>query len=396
MGKGDEAQYSCDACAMPSGDRIPIYVDTDSGSFSDDFWGLAFLLSDPTVDIKYVLVSGGDTSAKALIAAKVLDHFGRDDIPVGVGPATEESMYLAPDETGHLLPAYEPCDTCVPNPILREWGAGYDLDGYPGGVDFDGVAKLVTMIEAEAADESTPEPVLLVLGTADNVGHALDMDPDAFRGVKIVSMGGTLEGDKEFNYMLAPGPTQQMLAASSDVTRPPARRCLAGQRHRWTASTRAVGQRLRQTASTRAEEPRRCVTTDAAIPWSRSLLGAIGDRKSYDTYLRGETRIAFAMAQLQLALANYGTHREVADGMTDIRFDLVAAFVASGRGPDLYTTEVFENAAVTDQGKILPEPDDDEAAKFTIKVVSGWASAEAAEEFNEMVNAAIADPSTLA
>mmetsp|Transcript_7649 Transcript_7649/g.22665 ORF Transcript_7649/g.22665 Transcript_7649/m.22665 type:complete len:358 (+) Transcript_7649:473-1546(+) len=357
MGKGDEAQYSCDACAMPSGDRIPIYVDTDSGSFSDDFWGLAFLLSDPTVDIKYVLVSGGDTSAKALIAAKVLDHFGRDDIPVGVGPATEESMYLAPDETGHLLPAYEPCDTCVPNPILREWGAGYDLDGYPGGVDFDGVAKLVTMIEAEAADESTPEPVLLVLGTADNVGHALDMDPDAFRGVKIVSMGGTLEGDKEFNYMLAPGPTQQMLAASSDVT---------------------------------------CVTTDAAIPWSRSLLGAIGDRKSYDTYLRGETRIAFAMAQLQLALANYGTHREVADGMTDIRFDLVAAFVASGRGPDLYTTEVFENAAVTDQGKILPEPDDDEAAKFTIKVVSGWASAEAAEEFNEMVNAAIADPSTLA
>ena len=84
----------------------------------------------------------------------------------------------------------------VPNPILKEWGAGYDLDSYPGGVNFDGVPEFVEKVEAAAADESTPEPIVLVLGTADNIAHALDTDEDAFRGVKIISMGGTLAWDE--------------------------------------------------------------------------------------------------------------------------------------------------------------------------------------------------------
>ena len=72
------------------------------------------------------------TAAQAHIAAKVLNHFGRDDIPIGVGPSTEEPPCLAPDDTGHLLfsdscaPGYdmetEP-NGAVPNPILKEWGA---------------------------------------------------------------------------------------------------------------------------------------------------------------------------------------------------------------------------------------------------------------------------------
>ena len=43
----------------------------------------------------------------------------------------------------------------------------------------------VEKVEAAAADESTPEPIVLVLGTADNIAHALDADPDAFRDVNL-------------------------------------------------------------------------------------------------------------------------------------------------------------------------------------------------------------------
>ena len=62
---------------------------------------------------------------------------------------------------------------------------GYDLDSYPGGVNFDGVPEFVEKVEAAAADESTPEPIVLVLGTADNIAHALDADEDASRGVEL-------------------------------------------------------------------------------------------------------------------------------------------------------------------------------------------------------------------
>ena len=43
-----------------------------------------------------------------------------------------------------------------------------------------------------AAALSAPRTV----GTADNIAHALDADEDAFRGVKIISMGGTLAWDE--------------------------------------------------------------------------------------------------------------------------------------------------------------------------------------------------------
>ena len=48
----------------------------------------------------------------------------------------------------------------VPNPILKEWGAGYDLDSYPGGVNFDGVPEFVEKVEAAAADESIADGVI--------------------------------------------------------------------------------------------------------------------------------------------------------------------------------------------------------------------------------------------
>ena len=147
------------------------------------------------------------------------------------------------------------------------------------------------------------------------------------------------------------------------------------------------------------------VTAEAAIPYSKTYLGDIGARTSYHTYLRGDSAIAMAMAQIQLALANYGTHKEVADGNSDARFDLIAAFVASGRGADLYTVQTMPDATVDDNGVIMAASCKQDATEpcetFSIKVVAGWegcdpdmaftAPCEAAEEFNVITNTAIAD-----
>ena len=148
------------------------------------------------------------------------------------------------------------------------------------------------------------------------------------------------------------------------------------------------------------------VTAEAAIPYSKTYLGDIDARTSYHTYLRGDSEIAMAMAQIQLALANYGTHKEVADGNSDARFDLIAAFVASGRGTDLYTVQEMLDATVDDNGVIMAasacKQDATEPCEtFSIKVVAGWvgcppedafsAPCETAEEFNVITNTAIAD-----
>ena len=105
-------------------------------------------------------------------------------------------------------------------------------------------------------------------------------------------------------------------------------------------------------------------------------------------------------------MANYGTHKEVADGNSDARFDLIAAFVASGRGTDLYTVEAMPDATVDDNGVIMAasacKQDATEPCEtFSIKVVAGWEGCdpemaftepcETAEQFNVITNTAIAD-----
>ena len=49
------------------------------------------------------------------------------------------------------------------------------------------------------------------MGAKFRYAHALDTDEDAFRGVKIISMGGTLAWEEEFNYAANPEATRRML-----------------------------------------------------------------------------------------------------------------------------------------------------------------------------------------
>ncbi len=90
-------------------------------------------------------------------------------------------------------------------------------------------------------------------------------------------------------------------------------------------------------------------------------------------------------------LANYGTHKEVADGRSDIMFDSVAAFVATGRRTDLYKVEEI-TATINTKGQIVRTEDGGGSAEegITFRVMTDWVSLEAANEFRYFVAKTIA------
>ena len=64
-------------------------LDTDIGTDYDDQIPLTYILANPSIfDLKLVVCSTFNTTARAQIAAKTLAIFGRFDIPIGVGQDT--------------------------------------------------------------------------------------------------------------------------------------------------------------------------------------------------------------------------------------------------------------------------------------------------------------------
>jgi len=299
-------------------------VDTDAGNFSDDFWALALQLCDPNIDIQIIVTSGYETKLKTKVVAKFLTHCGRNDISIACGIHTEECQYLLPDEDGLLQQQKMWLKGAITNPVLRRWAQNYDLSSYKGkifgmeGPNDNGLKHVEDIING------TYEKITYVIqGSSENVGFLLDSDADLFRRnkVRIVCMGGTLEKEHEYNFSLDTANTRRMLASSDDVTVVPIEPSFKAQLH----------------GIEHYEESDDCNPRHS----------------SYSVYLNGDSQISMAMAQLQLALANYGTHKEVVDGKTDIMFDSVAAFVASGRRKDLYVIESMD-AIIDEKGRIVP------------------------------------------
>merc|ERR1712194_36688 len=249
-----------------------------------------------------------------------------------------------PDADGLLQQQETYVEGCVTNPILRRWAQDFDVSQYEGQIYDDGESghgldHLVNVIN------STPGLTYVLQGSAENVGHLLDQDASIFRrnGVRVVCMGGTLEQEHEYNFGLDPVNTRRMLACAHSVTVIPVEPCFQAK---------------------------------------LKLDGA------YDIYLNGDSAVSLTMAQIQLALGNYGTHIEVANGTTDILFDLVAAFVATGRRTELYKVDEV-TATISARGKITPVDRGVEGA-VSFSIMRGWASTEAAEEFTHYVAKTIA------
>jgi len=96
--------------AAPTSGRTCVVVDCELANCLGDLWAIAYLLSAPNVDLRYVLATGGDTRAKLRVISKFLAHCGRADVEVG---ACAESKMRAPSQTVHTISASATAETSV-------------------------------------------------------------------------------------------------------------------------------------------------------------------------------------------------------------------------------------------------------------------------------------------
>lgn len=186
---------------------IPVILDTDIGADIDDTWAVAMLLKCPELDVKLIVGDSGDAIYRAKLIARLLEVAGRTDIPVGVGLQSKE------------------------NPKRRrqaQWIGGYELSGYPGKVERDGVGAIIETIMASA------EPVTVIaIGPAPNIGAALDRQPAIAGNARFVGMYGSVrkgynnsdEISRECNVKGYTSELQKAFAAPWDIAITPLDSC---------------------------------------------------------------------------------------------------------------------------------------------------------------------------
>jgi inosine-uridine nucleoside N-ribohydrolase len=143
----------------------PIILDTDIGDDIDDTWALAMALGRPEVDLKLIVTASDDTPSKTRLLAKILEHVGRTDIPIGTGKKNSD------------------------RPLNQaKWLGDYDIKNYAGVVHTDGIQAMIDFIK-----ESKEEVTLLVIGPQTNIAEALARDPSIAKNARVVSMAGSVE-----------------------------------------------------------------------------------------------------------------------------------------------------------------------------------------------------------
>lgn len=197
------------ACAPRSGvslsSRVPVILDSDIGDDIDDTWALLMLLRSPRVDLKMVVSDYGNAMYRCRLYAKLLETFGRTDIPIGIG--------LDPgDEPGRQ----------------SGWVGDYALSDYPGRVEPNGVDAMIDFIKG------SPEPVtLLCVGPVPNIAEALRRAPEIADNARFVGMHGSVrvgyngapEPSIEWNVKVDPGSLQAAFAAPWEITLAPLDTC---------------------------------------------------------------------------------------------------------------------------------------------------------------------------
>jgi len=142
-------------------------LDTDIGTDVDDAYALAFALRHPELNLVGVTTVGGDTLRRGQIAAKLLQHAGRPDVPVAAGlpgePPPGRSGWMGHEGEGLLEP--EDRVRVVPR---------------------DGVSMLLDVSGARDG-----EFAVAAIGGLTNVASALQRDPSLARRMhRIAVMGG--------------------------------------------------------------------------------------------------------------------------------------------------------------------------------------------------------------
>lgn len=204
------AAMSCVSNAAEKGSTsskrpVPLILDTDIGDDLDDTWALMMLLRSPEVDVKLITTDFGNTKYRTRLLAKILQHLGHDNIPLGMG--------LDPtDKAGNQ----------------SDWLGDYQLQDYPGAVHQDGVQVLIETIK------QSPQPVILLcIGPLMNIAEALRRDPSIAQNARFVGMQGSVrigyDGEvkpaAEWNVKVDPKSLQEVFAAQWDCSITPLDSC---------------------------------------------------------------------------------------------------------------------------------------------------------------------------
>ncbi len=142
------------ACALPAAQRpVPVILDTDIGDDIDDALALAFALQLPELDVRAVTTVLQHRERRADLVWKILELYGRTDVPVGMG-------------------AEQPLLTRPRTSVVRQTAALGPNDRMPDGKRRNGIQLLIdTCLKA-------PEKItVLAYGPLTNVALALKAEP---------------------------------------------------------------------------------------------------------------------------------------------------------------------------------------------------------------------------
>jgi inosine-uridine nucleoside N-ribohydrolase len=213
---GSDSTGEGGSATSPSGEDgpVPLVVDTDLAG--DDIVALAYLASDPRVDLLAVSVAGtGEVTCPrgAEIAAALLIELGRPDVPVACGvsdPLSGERQF--------------PAD-------WREAADGAWELPLPEVAVPEDAPDAVALLAEELADATQPVTVL-TLGPLTDVAQLLTEEPDVIETIaRVVIMGGavgvpgnvelgdaTTPLDAEWNFYVDPRAADIVVASGTPVT----------------------------------------------------------------------------------------------------------------------------------------------------------------------------------
>ncbi|CAF4902937.1 unnamed protein product [Rotaria sp. Silwood1] len=152
---------------------IPVstILDTDIGTAYDDQVALTYMLSRQDLfDLKLIICSTSNTTARAQIVAKTLSIFKRFDIPIAIGRYINDSNHV-----------YE-----------YRWAEDYSLEKFnnDGGVILlDGEQALFNEMKKASAENIYH---YIQIGPATSLGHVLQKQPSLSLYIRVFAMAGSL------------------------------------------------------------------------------------------------------------------------------------------------------------------------------------------------------------
>jgi purine nucleosidase len=139
----------------------PVIIDTDIGDDIDDAFALALALRSPELKILGVTTTFGDTEMRARLLDRYLTAAGREDIPIGAGPASTTDNVMTQKAYAQRTPAT---------------------------IHADGATFLLDQIKRRPG-----EITLIAIGPLFTVQRAIARDPETFKKLKrVVLMGGSI------------------------------------------------------------------------------------------------------------------------------------------------------------------------------------------------------------